>query len=66
VVAVIGTTSGVGVVTGTSTGTISTHSSGGVSTSVAESGAQEMRMRVGVEGVAMGVLGVVGFVAGLI
>ena len=63
----IGTSSGIVVATaGTSSGTTSTHSSGGVSTSVAGSGAQEMRMRMGIEGVAVGVLGVVGFIAGLI
>jgi hypothetical protein len=66
-VAVAGTTSGAGVATtGTSSGAISTHSGGGVSSSVAGSGAQEVRMRMGIEGFAVGILGVVGFVAGLI
>ena len=67
VLAGIGTTSLAGVVTtGTSSGTTSTRTSGGVSTSIAGSGAQEVRMRMGIEGVAMGVLGIVGFIAGLI
>jgi hypothetical protein len=66
-VVLIGSSSGVVVVTtGTSGGTASTHSGGGVSTSVAGSGAQEMRMRMGIEGLAVGVLGAVGFIAGLI
>jgi hypothetical protein len=66
-VAGIGTSSRGGVVTaGTSSGMSSTHTGGGVSTSVAGSAAQKMRMRMGIEGVAVGVLMIVGFVAGLI
>jgi hypothetical protein len=54
------------VTTGTLSGASSLPTGGGVSTSVAGNGAQEMRMRTGIEVVAMGAFGVVGFMAGLI
>jgi hypothetical protein len=67
VVVLIRTSSGIVVVTtGMSSETTSMHSSRGVSTSVAGSGAQEMRLRMGIEGVAVGVLGIVGYIAGMI
>lgn len=66
VVTEISTTSKAGVGTVTPTGTTSTTSSEGFTQVSAGSGAQERRILVGLEGFAMGALGVVGFVAGLI
>jgi hypothetical protein len=55
--------------TGTSSGTSSTNTGGAASSSttfVPASGAQEVELRMGIEGVAVVVLGVGGFVAGLL
>jgi hypothetical protein len=52
--------------TGTSSsGTSSSHSSGTTTTSVAQSGTQEVRIWIGIEGVLVGVLGAVGLFVGL-